>query len=63
MENPPFEDVYPIKNGGFSIAMLVYPKVDGGFKYFLLVPRILGKDETIFTNIFFRLGWFWNHQQ
>ena len=22
--NPPFEDVSPIKNGGFSIAMLVY---------------------------------------
>ena len=24
MENPPIEDVSPIKNGGFSIAMLVF---------------------------------------
>ena len=27
MENGPFEDVFPIKNGGFSIAMLVYQRV------------------------------------
>ena len=27
MGNPPFEDVFPIKNGGFSIAMLVYQRV------------------------------------
>ena len=24
----PFEDVFPIENGGFSIAMLVYWRVD-----------------------------------
>jgi len=29
MENPPFEDVFPIENGGFSIAMFVYRRVDG----------------------------------
>ena len=27
MGNPSFEDVSPIKNGGFSIAMLVYQRV------------------------------------
>ena len=27
MENGPFEDVFPIKNGGYSIAMLVYQGV------------------------------------
>ena len=43
MENPPFEDVYPIKNGGFSIAMLVYPKVDGGFKHLLLLSLTWGR--------------------
>ena len=29
MENGPVEDVFPIENGGFSIAMLVYWRVDG----------------------------------
>ena len=29
MENPPFEDVFPIENGGFSIAMLAYWRVCG----------------------------------
>ena len=27
MKNPPLEDGYPIKNGGFSIAVLVYRRV------------------------------------
>ena len=27
MENGPFKDVFPIENGGFSIAMLVYRSV------------------------------------
>ena len=27
MENGPFEDVFPIENGGYSIAMLVYQRV------------------------------------
>ena len=27
MGNPPFEDVSPIKNDGFPIAMLVYERV------------------------------------
>ena len=27
MGNPPFEDVFPIENGGFSIAMFVYQRV------------------------------------
>ena len=27
MENGPFEDVFPIENGVFSIAMLVYQRV------------------------------------
>jgi len=27
MGNPPFEDVSPIKNGGFPIAILVYQRV------------------------------------
>ena len=27
MGNPPFEDVSPIQNGGFPIAMLVYQRV------------------------------------
>ena len=27
MENGPFEDVFPIENGGYSIAMLVYLRV------------------------------------
>ena len=27
MENPPFEDVFPIGKGGFSMAMLVYWRV------------------------------------
>ena len=28
MGNPVFEDVFPIGNGGFSIAMLVYQRVN-----------------------------------
>ena len=27
MENPPFEDVFPIENGGFSNVMLVFQGV------------------------------------
>jgi len=30
IEKQPFEDVPPIQNGGFSIAMLVYWMVTGG---------------------------------
>ena len=29
MEDGPFEDVFPIENGGFSIAMLVCRRVPG----------------------------------
>ena len=31
MENPPFEDVFPMKNGGFSMAMLDYRRVSSFF--------------------------------
>ena len=27
MENGPFEDVFPIENGGYSVAMFVYQRV------------------------------------
>ena len=30
MEHGPFEDDFPIKNGGYSIAMLVYQSVPKG---------------------------------
>ena len=32
MENGPVEDVFPTKNGGFSIAMLVYWRVGVNIK-------------------------------
>ena len=33
MENGPFEDVFPIEHGGFSMAMLVYQGVPGDSKW------------------------------
>ena len=39
MGNPPFEDVFPMENGGLIIAILVYQRVDlinGGFSVALL---------------------------
>ena len=42
MGNPPFEDVSPIKNGVFPIAMLVYQRVYGEhlFLSFHLFPGL-----------------------
>ena len=36
MENNPFEDVFPIEHGDFSIAMLLYGRVH--HKLFLWIP-------------------------
>ena len=52
MENPPFEDVFPIKDGDFSIAMFVYQRVakprSPGPKNKRLKPgRILEKDIKV----------------
>ena len=43
MENGPFEDVFPIKNGGFSMAMLVYQRVQGWFKPWPFHPPVGGR--------------------
>ena len=37
MENNPFEDVFPIEHGDFSIAMLLYGRVH--HKLFLWIPH------------------------